>query len=161
VRIALTIVGIVAILCGLAGLAYNFSGVYALVVRQYHEFDPEAPYFEHAYYVMTGICTACYMLLLFTGVQLIRRKLTWVWVFVGVQIFEVVYFFSIAFLWISAIAFPELGHSVAAATGVANGGLMLQFLILFPLWGSVLALLAKRALESPPERLLPTSNSTS
>ncbi|MGA2255289.1 MAG: hypothetical protein ABSG53_11555 [Thermoguttaceae bacterium] len=36
----------------------------------------------------------------------------------------------------------------AAEARIANGGLMFQFLILFPLWGSILAVAAKRRLVS-------------
>lgn len=58
-------------------------------------------------------------------------------------LFEIVYFFSLGMLWLA----PSMGMSVAAATGVANGGLMAQFLILFPLWAPLLAFWARRHLN--------------
>lgn len=147
-RVALAIVGVVAILCGLFGLFYNYSSFSALIVQGKHEFDPEIPYFNAVFFTMSAICVLCYIVLIVCGVQLARKRLAWVWVFIGVQMFEVIYFFSIALLWLVGIAAPRFGSSVAAATGVANGGLMAQFLILLPLWGTIVAILAKRKLES-------------
>jgi len=56
-----------------------------------------------------------------------------------VVLFEVMYFFFIAMLWIH----PEFGLSIGAATGVANGGLMFQFLIGFPLWAPLAVIWAR------------------
>jgi len=44
---------------------------------------------------------------------------------------------------------PEIGHSVGAASGVANGGLMFQLIILFPIWGGILGFWTKRKSRSP------------
>jgi hypothetical protein len=107
--------------------------------------DKDLPYFYQAFYAMSAICILCYLTLIFCGVAFLRRTVRFVWLFVSIMIFEVVYFFSLGFfLW----PMPQLGLSVAGATGVANGGLMVQFLILFPLWGSILALWAKRQLQN-------------
>ena len=51
-----------------------------------------------------------------------------------VLLFEVCYFFAVGFFWME----PTIGQSIAAATGVANGGMMAQFLILFPIWAPIL-----------------------
>ncbi|MCH7813117.1 MAG: hypothetical protein IID40_03760 [Planctomycetes bacterium] len=74
--------------------------------------------------------------------------------FTGVMIFEVVYFFGIAFFGIALLWMtPGIGRSVAAASGISSGGLMFQFLPLFPLWGPLLARWAKGSIEgNPPDR---------
>jgi hypothetical protein len=38
--------------------------------------------------------------------------------------------------------------SVGAATGIANGGLMAQFIILFPLWAPLVVWWARKKLQS-------------
>ena len=95
---------------------------------------------------MSAICLACYLTLLVIGIQFVRLKSSLVPLFTGVMIFEVVYFFSIALFWM----IPGIGMSVAAASGVANGGMMFQFLPLFPLWGALLARWAKKGMEARP-----------
>jgi hypothetical protein len=60
-----------------------------------------------------------------------------------VLLFEVIYFLSVSLLWTRLTS----GMSVAAATGVANGGLMVQFVILFPLWGPLVLWWAKKRLD--------------
>ncbi|MBN1489052.1 MAG: hypothetical protein JXA69_03975 [Phycisphaerae bacterium] len=94
---------------------------------------------------MTAICMTCYVALLLVAVQFIRLRTTYFRMFVGIIIFEVVYFFAAALL-----AFvPGLGLSIAAANGVANGGLMFQFLILFPVWGPLLGRWATKTIDEP------------
>ena len=39
---------------------------------------------------------------------------------------------------------PDIGMSIGAATGVANGGLVIQGITLFPLWGPLLVTWAAR-----------------
>jgi hypothetical protein len=95
---------------------------------------------------MSVICVTCYVTLLVIGVQFVRLRPRLVPLFVGVMVFEVLYFFGIGFFWTS----PALGMSVAGATGIANGGLMFQFITLFPLWGSLLARWARRRMEAVP-----------
>ena len=80
--------------------------------------------------IMSTICIVCYILLMVTGVQFVRGKTGLARLFTGVLIFEVVYFFSVAMMWLM----PKIGMSVAAASGVANGGLAFQIITLFPLW---------------------------
>jgi hypothetical protein len=43
---------------------------------------------------------------------------------------EVLYFFAIGGLW----TLPNAGRGIGAATGIANGGLMVQFVLLMPIW---------------------------
>jgi hypothetical protein len=139
------VVALVGILTALFGIYYSGISVFAalggrfsdLVVRQ------KLAYFYPAFYGMSGICIVCYLLLLMSGVNLLRAQLRWGWLLTGVLAFEVIYFFGVGALWL----FPAIGMSVGAATGVANGGLMAQFLILFPLWAPVVLWWAMRKVE--------------
>jgi len=97
-------------------------------------------YFYLAFGIMSGICVTSYLLLLACSADLLRRRLRSVRLLTGILIFEVVYFFSIRALWL----IPGGGLSIGAATGVANGGLMAQFVLVFPLWGPLLVCHAKR-----------------
>ena len=89
-------------------------------------------YFYPAFYTMSAVCVVCYVLLLACSTALLRSRVRWSGLLTGVLVFEVVYFFAVAALWMV----PTIGQSVAGATGVANGGLMAQFIILFPLWAT-------------------------
>lgn len=132
--------GALVVFAGL-GFWYNGSSLFASFPP-----DPSTPYFSHAFYTMSAICLACYLTLLVIGVQFIRLNSSLLRLFIGVMVFEVVYFFILASFWMT----PGIGMSVAAATGVANGGLMFQFITLFPLWGSLLARWAKIVIETSP-----------
>lgn len=126
------------------GLWHNASGVIGLLSAE--QTMPGQPYFWHAYCAMSAICVTLYVTLLVIAVEFIRLRPRFVRLFVGIMVFEVAYFFGIGALW----TLPGLGMSIAAATGVANGGLMFQFMVLFPLWGSLLARWAKRRIEEGP-----------
>ncbi|MCP4590551.1 MAG: hypothetical protein GY842_07395 [bacterium] len=130
--------GALVVFAGL-GFWHNGSSLFASFPS-----DPSTPYFSHAFYTMSAVCLACYLVLLVIGIQFIRLNSSLLRLFIGVMVFEVVYFFSVAFLWLA----PGIGTSVCAATGVANGGQMFQFVTLFPLWGSLLARWAKNGIEA-------------
>lgn len=140
-------VGIVAGMLALLGLWYNASylrvgltGGFSEVVKKYN-----IPHFYGAYYTMTAVCVLCHLLLLFCGVQLVRMRTRVFPFFVGVLAFEVAYFLIImAVCW----TLPGLGPSVGAAMGVANGGLVLQAIIAFPLWAPFAAGWAKGRITS-------------
>jgi hypothetical protein len=122
-----------SIILATVGFWYNFSSLSASFSSLVKEQD--IPYFYPAFYTMSVICIACYVVLLLCGIQFVRLRAGVFPVFVGILIFEVIYFFSIGFLWV----IPYIGKSIAAATGVANGGLMFQAFVLFPLWAPFLA----------------------
>jgi hypothetical protein len=147
-KIVLQVIGAVAILCAGFGLYYSvsslivsFSGAFAAIESRH-----DTLYFYPAFYTMSAICIGCYALLAVFGIQFIRGQVAHLQSFITLVVFEVVYFFSIAGLWLV----PGLGMSVGAATGIANGGLMIQFLILFPLWAPLLASWARRQLHNAP-----------
>lgn len=144
-KMVAVVLGVVSVLCAAVGLFYNASSLFisfsggfqTLVVRE------KLSYFYPAFYTMSAVCVACYLILFFCGVEFLRSRFRFVWMFVSVLAIEVIYFFSIGVCWL----IPSLGDGIGAATGVANGGLMFQFLILFPLWGAVLAFWARHRFE--------------
>jgi hypothetical protein len=140
-------VAAVSIIAGLFGLYYNGEGLLAAFGGRFSDLVAQQKLtgFYAAFYTMSGICMACYLLLLASGVNLLRGLLRWSVVLTAVVIFEVLYFFAIGALWLS-----PFGMSVGAATGVANGGLMVQFLVLFPLWAPVLLWRARRRATDEP-----------
>lgn len=144
-RIAAVVLGIVSILCATLGLFYNACSIYPILSGAFQMLidDEKLAHFYPVFYIMSAVCVACYLILFFCGVEFLRSRFRFTWLFVAVLAFEVIYFFSIGACWL----LPDLGHSIGAATGIANGGLMFQFMILFPLWGAVLALWTKRRFE--------------
>ncbi len=140
-RRVLRFVGGVGIIFAGLGLWFNGSTIFTGLSS-----NPSPPYFWHAFYAMSAICIACYLILAYVGVQFVRAKASPLRLFVGLMIFEVAYVFGVGAFWMD----PDLGLSVGAATVVANGGLMFQLITLFPLWGSLLARWAKTQIELPP-----------
>lgn len=143
-KIVPRVIGAIAILCAAFGLWYSVSTLELAFAGKFQaRREPHAtPHFELAFYVMSAVCLICYLLLTVFGIQFLRGRTAHARAFTGLLIFEVFYFFLIAMLWLV----PGIGMSVGAATGVANGGLMAQFVILFPLWAPPLAFWAQRRL---------------
>ncbi|MGA2053474.1 MAG: hypothetical protein ABSH19_09195 [Opitutales bacterium] len=131
-KVLVRCVGVVGIVAAGFGIFYNFQTLTAVFGGRSAEIvkKHQLAYFYPAFFIMSAICIACYVMLLVCGVDLLRLRLRRAGLLTGVMIFEVVYFISIGMLWLM----PGFGMSVAAATGIANGGLMVQFVIFFPLW---------------------------
>lgn len=142
-RIAMMVVGAVSMAAAVMGLWYNASTLFADFSDLTRELD--IPYFYPAFYIMSGLCLLCYISLLICGLQFLRSRANLFRLFVGTVIFEVLYFFAIGILWM----IPGIGMSVGAATGVANGGLTFQAVILFPLWAPFLAGWARKRISEP------------
>lgn len=143
-------VGIVAIAMAGLGLSYNLttlSADFSSVVEEH-----SIPHFYPAFYAMSAICIACFIALLICGVQFVRLRTSLLRLFMGVIIFEIAYFFSIGAMWL----IPKIGMSIAAASGVANGGLMCQAFILFPLWAPFVAWRAAKQIERSGNAIEPT-----
>jgi len=150
-RISVNIVGVVAIIVALGGLIYNGislsfaqSGAYSDLIKQ-----QKLSYFYQAFYAMSGICIICYVIILLSGIALIRKRDSWSIILTGVLIFEVIYFLANSLFW--ALLEFDSRMSVAAATGVANGGLTIQGVILFPLWAPFLLRWAKKKIIQEPQ----------
>jgi hypothetical protein len=100
--------------------------------------------FYRAFWAMSAVCVICYIVLLICSVNLVLLRLGWSRPFIAVVLFEVVYFTGVAALSLH----PVIGRSVAAATGVANGGLTVQLMILFPFWAPLILLWAQWRLRT-------------
>jgi hypothetical protein len=143
-RIALRTVGVVVLACAAFGLLYNGVSFYAVTTGALETVQNEKPmpYLYQAFYVLSAVCVACYIALAVCGVQFLRLSTSLIWLFVGVLAVEIIMWFATGRLWLH----PNYGLSVAAATGISQGGLVPQFFILLPLWAPVLVWLARRSL---------------
>jgi len=147
IKASLIVIGVVSIVSAAFGLFYNMTTIWANHSGAFEELNRKENllYFHQAFYAMSTFCIISYLLLFFFGLAFLKRQTRYAALFAALLISEVIYFFLIGFVgW----SLKSAGHSIAAASGVANGGLMVQFFILFPLWGSVLALWAKRKIEN-------------
>lgn len=135
-------VGITSTIMAGFGFWFNLTSLFTDFSHRIQ--DQEFAYFSPAFYIMSAICILCYVALFLCGVQFIRLRTGLVKLFVGLIVFEVIYFFSIGFMWLT----PEIGRSIAAATGVANGGMSFQIFTLFPFWAPFLILWADGKLKS-------------
>lgn len=133
VIIWLRIVAFTSILMAVLGVCYTLSYFIALYSEP---FDTEAPYFREAYYTMVAICLSFYALLFFLGFQFWRLKTEYRFWFLGTVVAEIAYFFALGHLW--RLDDERIALSIAAATGVANGGLVAQGVTLFPIWAALI-----------------------
>lgn len=143
--VILRVIGVVSIIFAGIGFWYNSMTFLASWSKDFR--DKDTLYFYPAFYIMSFICIMCYSVLLICGIQFIRLRTRLFPLFVGVLIFEFIYIFSIGFMWL----IPEIGRSIAAATGVANGGLSLQIISLFFIWAPLIVLWAKGKISKPEE----------
>ena len=141
ISVAAIIVGVIAVVTAVLGLCYNAMGVMSAMRGAFNPMlrQNDLPYFYPAFFIMSGICVFCYVVLLVCGVDLIRSRLRWSRLVILVLLFEVGYFFAVGSMWLES----TIGYSVAAASGVANGGLVAQYIILFPIWGPLVLWWAK------------------
>lgn len=157
VKAVFIVVGVLCVAFAILGLWYNSASLAGFLKHADH--DPEAPYFVPAYIIMSAICVVCCGLLFIFGGLLVLMKTRISYAVIGVLLFEVAYFFSVGlfffFIGLMGIAPARgLAMSVARAMGIANGGLMFQFMVLFPVWGALLLLWAQRKVRAqtlPPE----------
>ena len=138
--------GAVSIVCAVLGLLYNMSTLWASYSGAFQKLTKQENllYFYQAFYAMSALCVFFYFLLLLCGIYFLKLQMRFIYLFIAVLIGEVLYFFSLGFIgW----RLGDISRSIAAATGVANGGLMAQFFILFPVWGIILSLWTKKKLQ--------------
>jgi hypothetical protein len=135
-------IGIASILLAAFGLLYNAMFI---LPEFFLGFEKQAnPYFYPAFYTMSAICVACYVLLLTLGIQFVRLNVSNLGLFVFLFLFEIIYIKVVFILWSQ----PTIGMSVAEATGVANGGLVPQGWTLFPIWAVPTLLWARHKLTT-------------
>jgi hypothetical protein len=147
-KFATVAVGVVAMLSAAFGLLYNGVTIHLALRGSFSELIAQhgLRHFHAAFYVMSAICILCYLFLLAIGIDLLRARLRCTWFLTAVLVFEMLYFLALKF----APRGEEAGLSIAAATGVANGGLMAQFVILFPVWAPLVLFWARRKATRPP-----------
>lgn len=130
-------IGIVSIIVSILGFSYNIyiftTDISELNTKIVPDFD--MAYFKVAFYAMSAVCIAIFTALTITGIQLIRGKSLWAYALLAIMLFEVAYYVVIGQL----LPHPVYGESINSATGIANGGLMVQLFILFPLWAPIMA----------------------
>ncbi len=147
-------VGVSCISLAFFGLCSNALSLFIILQKGDRFQRPDYPYFNVAFLVMSAICIICELTVFFFGISFVRLKSRAFPFFVSLLVFEVVYVFSIgAFGW----GYPDrkISLSIAAATGVANGGLMWQLMTLFVLWAPILVGLARRELHQPEQSSFP------
>ena len=97
---------------------------------------------------MSLVCVSVFVNLIISAVQTFRLKLPWVNFLIVVLLLELLYASSMKYILASFF-----DDSFSAASGPSNGGLTIQLILLFPLWAPVIAILAKRKLESVGEAI--------
>jgi hypothetical protein len=114
------------------GLLYNASSLFAVFAGAFDD-SPEIaglPHFYTSFYIMSVICIGCYLAIIAASVGLCLGSATCARLIAMLLLLEVLYFLAIGAMW----TLPNAGRGIGAATGIANGGLMVQFLLLLPIW---------------------------
>lgn len=116
----------------LLGLLYNAASMFALFNGAFDKAPGIAglPHFYTAFYGMSAICFGCYLSIIAASIGLCRGSATCARLIAMLLLFEVLYFLAISLLW----KLPNAGRGIASATGIANGGLIVQFVLLMPIW---------------------------
>ena len=142
-RIFLRIVGAVIVVCAAIGLLFNANSFFAIASGTLEDaIGQHEPYLYEAFYTLSAVCVICYLALALCGIQFIRLSTSLFWLLALTFSVEAVAFFGTGRLW----AHPVYGDSVAAASGIALGGLMPQFFIFLPLWAPILVWVSRRSL---------------
>ena len=145
-RFVLRIVGVAVVACSAFGLLYNAFTLFRAASGSLEAPILEsAPYRYQAFYLLSLLCVASYIALLISGIQFIRLSFSFFWLFAVALAVEVGLFWLTGRLWLH----PKYGMSIAAATGIAEGGLFPQLYTYLPLWAPILVLLAWLSLRRP------------
>ena len=142
VNISLRGVGIVSVVVAVGGICYTLASLFAVATGAIDQVAVvyKTPHVHAAFYVMASTCMLFYGAVFVCGVQFIRLRSSFWWLFTAILGAEVAFHFLVGWLW----SHPTLGSSIAGASGISSGGLMLQFFILFPLWAPIAVWLAHR-----------------
>jgi hypothetical protein len=145
-RFLLRGIGFITVCFAMIGLWYNSSSF-----MRYHpgmfdapELAGQAPYFRNAYFLVSLIYVACYLALLWSGVQLLRSNPGIFWLFTTMLFIEVLLFVLLGVAW----RLPIYGPSIAAISGVAGGGFIPQVLLLYPVWAPLAVWWARKKLTT-------------
>ena len=127
---------------GISGATVMFQGLAAM---------PDAPYEIPAFAVMWSVTVCCLVGLAIIGADFLSGRARLAPWFSGLLAFEVVWTVLPGLLW--RVWTPEwrpVAMSIAAATGIANGGIMVQWFVFYPVWGIFAARWVKRAIVAGP-----------
>jgi len=133
--VILKVVGILSVVGALFGLWYSFTS-YQRVTSPTFTFATDYPYFYPAFFVMIGFSTLLLLSMLWSGIQLYFQKQSVLQLFIATCVLTILFLVIVGSLWLN----PIIGRSVAAATGVAGGGLSPFQIVLFPIWAPFLIL---------------------
>jgi hypothetical protein len=144
-RIVLRTVGVAIVACACNGLLYNGASLFAAASGAIDPvtFPEPVPYLYEAFYTLSALCVASYIALLISGAQFIRLSFSLWWLLPAALAIEGGLYFLTGRLWLH----PEYGMSIAAATGIAEGGLVVIFFTFLPLWAPILVLVAWHSLR--------------
>jgi hypothetical protein len=146
----LRIIGAISIFMGLIGIVYSIDSIITIPANlSSHSLSIDTTYYIIAFWIMISICIACYISLSVIGYMFIRLYTKMRRLFMVVLIIEISYFIIriIVLSFLGFIGASKLVRSISAAGGVANGGMMVQFIILFPLWAPILANWAHKKIQ--------------
>jgi hypothetical protein len=91
---------------------------------------------------MAGINIVLLIAALVAGIRLVNLKTSWVVAFVVIESLILLDSIVPGFLWLH----PRLGESVGAASGISGGGIF-HVVTLFPIWGSLMAVVSARRIR--------------
>ena len=126
------VIAALLIVSGVLGLLYNLDSLFAEFSGAFDQAPDIAdlPHFYTAFYVMSTVCICCYLVIIAASFGLCLGSAICARLLAKLMLFEVLYFFALGSIW----TLPSVGLGIAAATGIANGGLTYQFLLLMPIW---------------------------
>lgn len=126
-------VGAAAVLFALLGLWHSAA---TLAQEAAGRFAPaDEVLFRRILYPLTWCCVAGYIWQAEMGLRFLRGEKGALLRFTGLLVGQTLFFFGLH----AACLLPALRGDAAAAAGLATGGLLFQLLLLFPVWGPILA----------------------
>ena len=139
-KLVMMVVGLVTLAFAVFGLYQTFTSIVAVEqerVTLLHRFN----YFFPAFYLMTTINVIFFLTLGWCGIDQVRLRLThlkfFVWLFVTTLVYAVLF----------GRLIMAIDDSLAAAAGATLPRLLLPFIILFPIWGSLGLWWAKKRMK--------------
>lgn len=128
--------GVLDLLFGTIGLFFSAAAVFAFfrpAASELRAETAEAPFAVEAFVVGAALAASCFVALLGIGIAFLRGSVRWV------PAFGVVLLVELALTVLPPLAAARGGGpvltSVARTAGLATGGLVMQWFVLFPLWG--------------------------
>lgn len=126
-------IGVCCFLLAIFGFWYLGNTIHVL---NDHSFTSEYPYLKLSYAIMAGVNALFFAALCILGGTLFMQKKAYTKWLVGLIAIEIIYMSLVGASW--GYLEPEYSSSVAAATGIANGGMMIQAISGFVLWGPLI-----------------------